>query len=186
MESSAKALIISVAVTAAAIVNSHAQEAPKTPTSSKFRISVGPEAGIPIGSFGDRYDWSFGGSVQGEYSIINNSLSVILNAGFSNVFGSNGVEDLQLIPVRAGLRWYPVNKFYLQGDAGVSFIANKNDLPGSKSASFVYAPQLGTLIGLGGKNYLDAGIRFEGNSKFYNSGSSNNQLALRIAYSFGL
>ncbi|GAA4807946.1 hypothetical protein GCM10023231_41510 [Olivibacter ginsenosidimutans] len=155
-----------------------------------FRLSVGPEVGLPIGNFGDFYDWNLGGSIQGELPILNNDLYVTLNAGFNNFFAKDikGVsgEDLQLIPVKAGLKYFVVNNFYVQGEAGASFVTNKDDVGATKSAAFIYAPQIGYLFPLGGKNYLDAGVRFEGNSKFVDGGSSNNFFGLRIAYSFGL
>lgn len=73
---------------------------------------------------------------------------------------------------------------YIQGEAGVSFVASKSKIDTDKSASFVYAPQVGYLIPLGKGNYLDAGFRFESNSKFYNNGSQANFLGLRVANAF--
>lgn len=155
-----------------------------------IRLSVGPEFGLPVGNFGDFYDWSFGGSVQADFPIINNDLYVTLNAGFNNFFAKDikGVagEDLQLIPVKAGLKYFPVGNFYVQGEAGASFITNKDDIGATKSAAFVYAPQVGYQFNLGGKSYIDAGVRFEGNTKFTDNGSSNNFFGLRVAYGFGL
>lgn len=89
-----------------------------------------------------------------------------------------------MIPVKAGLKYFPVKNLYIQGEAGVSFIVNKSKIDADKSASFVYAPQVGYLIPLGKGNYLDAGFRFESNSKFYNNGSQANFLGLRVAYAF--
>lgn len=155
-----------------------------------FRLSVGPEFGLPVGDFGDAYDWSVGGSIQAEYPILKNDLYVTLNAGFNNFFAKdfNGIsgEDLQLLPVKAGLKYFPVGDFYVQGEAGVSFLTNKDDIGATKSATFAYAPQVGYQFNLGGKSYLDAGVRFQGNSKFTDNGSSNNFFGLRIAYGFGL
>jgi hypothetical protein len=155
-----------------------------------IRLSVGPEVGLPIGDFKDSYDWSIGGSLQADFPILSNDLYVTLNAGYNNFFAKdiNGIsgQDLQLIPVKAGLKYFPISNFYVQGEAGASFLTNKDDIGATKSAAFVYAPQVGYLFHLGGKNYLDAGIRFEGNSKFTDQGSSNNFLGLRVAYGFGL
>jgi hypothetical protein len=94
---------------------------------------------------------------------------------------------MQLIPVKAGLKYFPVgNIFYVQGEAGASFLANKSDLQADKSTGFVYAPQIGALIPLAQKKYLDVGFRWESTSSFYDGGSSANFLGLRVAYSFGL
>lgn len=155
----------------------------------KFRLSVGPDVTLPLGDFGDAFDWSIGGSVQGDYAIYRNDLYVTLNAGFNNFIANDevaGLKDLQMIPVKAGLKYFPAANFYVQAEAGASFLANKDDVGATKSAAFTYAPQVGYLIPLGGRNYLDAGIRFEGNSKFTDGGKTNNLLGLRVAYSFGL
>ncbi|MBE9583986.1 hypothetical protein IM792_05955 [Mucilaginibacter sp. JRF] len=161
-----------------------------TTTGSGIRLSVGPDFGLPVGSFHDSFNWSLGGSVQAEFPILKEQLYVTVNGGFQNYFAKeiNGVtgEDLQLIPAKAGLKYFPVSNFYVQGEAGAAFLTNKSDVGATKSAAFVYAPQVGYLFNVGGNNYLDAGVRFEGNSKFTDNGKSNNLFALRVAYTFGL
>lgn len=162
----------------------------KQPERPKLLLSAGPEAGLPLGDLKDGYDWSLGGSIQGDYAIVKRDLYVTLNAGYTNFFAKDiqGVDtkDLQLIPVKAGLKYYPVSNFYVQAQAGAAFLANKSDLNADNSAVFVYTPQVGYLFHLGRGNYLDAGIRFEGNTKFTDNGKSNNLLGLRVAYAFGL
>ena len=159
----------------------------------EWRISVGPEAGIPIGDFSNEYNWNIGGSAQVDIPIIQ-SLYVTVNAGYQNFFVKNGNfpdnvadKNLQLIPVKAGLKYFFLGDLlYVQGEAGASFLANKSDVGASNAAAFVYAPTVGVLLKLAPKNYIDVGFRFEGTSSFYNGGSSNNFLGLRVAYSFGL
>jgi hypothetical protein len=139
----------------------------------------------------DSYDWSIGGSIQADFPIVKDQLYVTVNGGYQNFFAKkiNGVktgQDLELIPAKAGLKFFIVPSLYIQGEAGATFLANKTDVGATKSTAFVYAPQVGYLFNLGGKNYLDAGVRFEGDTKFTDGGNSNNFLALRLAYSFGL
>jgi len=175
-------------------ISALAQENPapvkSTTTGSGIKLSVGPDFGLPIGSFHDRYKWSVGGSVQADFPILRDQLYITVNGGFQNYFAKdvNGVsgQDLQLIPAKAGLKFFPVNHFYVQGEAGAAFLTNKSDVGATKSTAFVYAPQVGYQFPLGNKNWLDAGVRFEGNTKFTENGKSNNLLALRVAYSFGL
>jgi len=168
-----------------------AQDAPVKAAKQEFRLSVGPEVGLPIGSFKDSYNWSIGGSVQADIPIVQN-LYATVNAGYNNFFVKDelkqlGGKNMQLIPVKAGLKYFPVGDiFYVQGQAGVSFLANKSDLQADKSAAFVYAPQIGAMLKLAPKNYLDIGFFFEGTSSFYDGGSSGNFLGLRVAYAFGL
>jgi hypothetical protein len=149
------------------------------------RLSVGIETGLPVGKFNTGTKWNLGGSVQADFSVVKRVLFITANAGYNNFFTEKSTKgDLQLIPVKAGLKYFPVNNLYIQGEAGVSFLANKSKIDADKSASFVYAPQVGYLIPLGRGNYLDAGIRFESNSKFYEKGNQANFLGLRIAYAF--
>jgi len=60
-------------------------------------------------------------------------------------------------------------------------------LPGKRSMiSFkiksTHAPQIGVLLPVGNRNYIDAGVRYESNTKFYTDGNSNNFFAIRVAY----
>lgn len=189
MKRLSKISLVALALLAGVTFSAKAQTT-STSRPSGLVLSVGVDGGLPLGNFKDDYNWSIGGSLQAEYPIIKKDLYVVLNAGYDNFFAKkiDGVkgQDLQLIPVKAGLKFYPVGNFYIQGLAGVSFIANKSDFDGSKSTVFVYSPQIGYLFNLGKGSFIDAGVKFEGNAKFVDSGESNNFLGLRIAYSFGI
>ncbi|HWD88645.1 MAG TPA: hypothetical protein VG367_11005 [Mucilaginibacter sp.] len=166
----------------------------KTSTSSNGVIlSVGVDAGIPTGNLSNAYDWSLGGSVQADIPVIRHQLFVTVNAGYNNFFGKSNfdntgvdVTNIQLLPVKAGLKFYPVSHFYIQGEAGAAFALNKSDLNFDKSAAFLYAPQIGYQFPLGGKSYLDAGVRWEGTTKFNSNidNSTVNFFGLRVAYAF--
>ena len=165
----------------------------KTTTSNGIILSVGADAGIPTGNLSNNYNWSLGGSVQADIPVVSNQLFVTVNAGYNNIFGKKNIDgsgfdqpNIQLLPVKAGLKYFPVSHFYVQGEAGAAFLLNKSDLAGDdKSAAFLYAPQIGYQFPLGGKSYLDAGIRYEGTTKFssvYND--KVNFFGLRVAYAF--
>jgi len=155
---------------------------------SGIRLSIGADAGVPVGSLRDGYNWNFGGSVQADFPILKNQLYAAVNGGYNNFFAKNSSkrDDLHLIPVKAGLKYFPIPFLYVQGEAGASFLTNKQSIGTGKSAVFVYAPQLGALFNTSGKNYIDAGVRFEGNAKLHDGGKANNFLGLRVAYAFNL
>ena len=182
-----KIAVLSLALVLGLTINANAQ---KTYDRSGIQLSVGPQATLPLGDFKDAYDWSIGGSVQADFPVLKNDLYVVVNAGYNNFFAKEGVgtgKDLGLIPVSAGLKYYfPSTNLYVQGTAGVSFLTNKDDVAADKSAAFVYSPQVGYLINLGGRSALDVAVKFEGDSKIYDAGKSNNFLGLRVAYNFGL
>jgi len=197
MKKTIKTGIVGLALLTAFALTTQAQSTDNgTPTKAaatterpRFLISVGPEANLPLGDFKDAFDWSIGGSVQGEYAILKRDLYVTLNAGYTNFFAKDiagfTTNDLQIIPVKAGLKYYPVGNFYVQGEAGAAFVGNKSDIGADKSAVFAYSPQIGYLFPLGNGSYVDAGVKFESYSKFNDGGKSSNFLGLRVAYGFG-
>jgi hypothetical protein len=157
-------------------------------------ISIGADAGIPTGKLNDTYNWNIGGSVQADIPVLPHQLFVTVNAGYNSIQGKknilgvqgNDAPNIQLLPVKAGLKYFPVSHLYVQGEAGAAFLLNKSDLGDDKSAAFIYAPQIGYQFPLGGKSYLDAGVRYEASTKF-NSVADNSKVnffGLRVAYAF--
>jgi hypothetical protein len=163
-----------------------------TTTSNGVRFSIGVDAGVPTGKLSDNYKWNLGGSVQADIPVAN-QLFVTVNAGYDNVFGKKNIDgtgidatNIQLLPVKAGLKFFPVSNFYIQGEAGVAFLLNKSDLGDNNAAAFVYAPQVGYQFQLGGKSYIDAGVRYEASTKYDSNvdDSKVNFFGLRVAYGF--
>ncbi|MHB8206157.1 hypothetical protein [Mucilaginibacter sp.] len=158
-----------------------------TTTASGIRYSIGVDAGIPTGKLSNAYNWNLGGSLQVDIPIAN-KLFVTANAGYDNIFAKKNLNDknIELLPVKAGLKYFVVSNFYVQGEAGASFLLNKSALGDNKSAAFIYAPQVGYQFQLGGKSFIDAGVRYEASTKF-DSGvddSKVNFFGLRVAYGF--
>src|ERR1700712_1887779 len=83
-------------------------------------ISVGVDAGIPTGKLNDSYNWNIGGSLQADIPVIQHQLFVTANAGYNSFQGKNNIlgsgidaPNIQLLPVKAGLKFFPVNNFYI-------------------------------------------------------------------------
>jgi hypothetical protein len=163
-------------------------------TSNSVIYSVGAESGIAVGNFKDAYKWNLGGSLQADIPIAS-QFYVTINAGYQNYFGKNTIYgttfspvDIHLIPVKAGLKFFPVKDIYVQGEAGAAFVLNKSDVGYSNAAAFIYAPTIGVQLPLNGSSYIDAGVRYEASTKF-TSGVDNtktNILGLRVAYAFAV
>ena len=165
---------------------------PSTSSDKEFRLSVGPEFGLPLGNFSNAYNWTFGGSVQADIPILSR-FYVTVNAGYNEAFvktnsgDDNPGRDLQLIPVKAGLKYFFFDDLvYVQGQAGATFLANKTETGADKSAGFTYSPQVGVLVKLAPKNYIDAGFYWQQTQSFWTGESDLNTLGVRLAYSFGL
>lgn len=171
-------------------------KAQTNPTSTKttgIRYSVGVDAGIPTGNLSDSHSWNLGGSLQADIPVAS-QLFVTVNAGYNYFFGKDvtvdgvtaSVPNIQLLPVKAGLKFFPVSNFYVQGEAGATFLLNKSDVLANNSTVFTYAPQVGYQFPLTGSSYLDAGVRFENTTKL-NSNFDDSKLhfvSLRLAYGF--
>jgi len=162
-----------------------------TTSSNAVRFSIGVDAGIPTGKLSDSYNWNLGGSLQADIPVAS-QLFVTVNAGYDNIFGKKiagsqlTATDIQLLSVKAGLKFFPVSNFYIQGEAGAGFALNKADVGFDNATAFIYAPQIGYQFQLGGKNIIDAGVRYEGSTKFNSKidDSKVNFVALRLAYGF--
>ena len=177
-------------------VAANAQTTTSTSTTTKdgIRYSIGVEAGIPVGSLKDSHKWNLGGSVQADIPVAS-QLFVTVNAGYNNIFGKKDVggiagadvENIQLLPVKAGLKYFVIPNFYVQGEAGAAFLLNKSDVGADKSTAFVYAPQIGVQFPVSANgNFIDAGVRYEATTK-YTSGVDNskvNFVGIRVAYGF--
>ncbi|TKC00896.1 hypothetical protein [Pedobacter cryophilus] len=86
-----------------------------------------------------------------------------------DAFGNELMADL--IPLKAGAKFFFGNTFYFQPEVGVSF-STKEDY----GNPFTYAPSLGYA-----NNKWDFALRYEG---FEYDNSSNGMVAFRVAYAF--
>jgi hypothetical protein len=163
-----------------------------TTTSTGVIYSVGFETGISAGNFNTSYRWNVGGSIQADIPVAG-QLYATVNAGYLNFNGKDNINgsglsapNIRLLPVMAGFKFFPVKMFYVQGDAGAAIALNKTETGFTQTAAFLYSPQIGTVFNVGGKNYIDAGLRYEGTTKFVSSveNSKINFFGLRIAYAF--
>ncbi|WP_114939553.1 hypothetical protein [Mucilaginibacter endophyticus] len=155
---------------------------------------MGQTLGYPPEVINDLYKWSLGASVQAEFPKADR-LAVTANVGYNNVFGKSikgnnfnlDVTDIHRSPLKAGLKFYACQNFHVQVDAGASFLLNKNETGYTKTAAFVYAPQISYLFSLSPKSAIDLGVRFESSIRYPDiNGSTIHFFSLRAAYSFGL
>jgi hypothetical protein len=183
-----------VAATLGFSLGAKAQTSPssKSTTPAGIVYSIGVDGGVPTGNLSNGYNAEFGGSLQVDIPVVS-QLFVTVNAGYSNFYSKDNAygtglkaPDIQLLPVKAGLKFFPVKYFYIQGEAGASFALNKSDLDYTNSAAFIYAPQIGVMIPVGGYNFIDAGFRYEASTKFNSNvdNSTVNFIGLRLAYAF--
>jgi len=82
------------------------------------------------------------------------------------VFNQDTIKKY-VVPVKLGLRYYLLNKFYIGGEAGVGFASNGTN-------SFVYSPSIGIRF----KSGFDFGVKYEN----YSSRLIQDNLSLKLSY----
>jgi len=143
-----------------------------------WRLGIGVEAGIPTGDLNSFSNFDLGGTARLQYDAKSN-LSYMLTAGYYSVFAkelANGVkpDNLGIIPLKAGLKVYPVANIYLSGEVGAGLETNYG-----KNTKLIVSPG----IGYSGNQGLDVGLRYE---NFSGQGSNYGLVGLRVAYGFAL
>ena len=136
-----------------------------------LRFGIGVDAGATLKD-PNRFVLGADGRIQLPFG---NSFSGILTTGYYHFFKSDKAgEGFGIIPLKAGIKYFPVKNVYIAGEAGAGFSTKKGF-----GTSFVYSPSVGLAFG----NGLDVSLKYEDYTKYDGYAS---QLALRVAYGFKL
>ncbi|MBC7914022.1 MAG: hypothetical protein H7Y07_07860, partial [Pyrinomonadaceae bacterium] len=126
--------------------------------SKALRLGVGVSAGIPTN---DDYNIALGADLRLQKDFFSN-ISGTLSAGYTNFSVKDesktalGYDSKGWIPVKAGIKIFPVSRFYISGEVGAAFGTDKG-----QGTALVYAPG----IGVGTNTGIDIGLRYEGIAK---------------------
>lgn len=192
MTNTFKSLLFSLLITGLSFTASAQRSFPDS-----VRIGAGIEAGLVNGTFGEQYKTVFGGSVRVDYPVLH-KLYVTANVGLNlmNPAGSYkgnqaiaGVSTavLKTIPVKLGVKYILFDGFYAQGEVGQTLLTNRKEAYAIYSRSLTFAPQFGMLFPIrNNKAFIDAGIRYEQVSSFYNTKEGFNFWGAHVTYSFKL
>lgn len=140
-----------------------------------WRLGFGIEGGLPTGDANDFYNIQIGGTVRLQYSLKKN-LALTLTSGYYHFIKKDeiaGLSDLQMIPVKVGIKSFFAPHLYFGAEAGAGFELNE-----SNNTKLLLSPALGWA----GKSW-DFGVKYENFS-----GQKNNYgvVGLRVAYGFGI
>lgn len=172
------------------VFSGHAQTKPtlQTSVSSKYtpQLSIGGEFGVPTGDANQIYGKVIGASVKLELPVSASPFSFVITTGISSFllkFNYAGVfNNATYAPLEAGGKYYFSKIGYFEGDLGLS-----SNISGNYSTSknaFIYSPVIGLSAPTNKhKATVDMGIRYE--SRVENGGTVS-QIALRMAYRFGI
>jgi len=173
-------ILLFVVLLAGSIFSSHAQTKPVA------QLSIGGEFGLPTGQASQVYGSTVGASVKLELPVSASKFSFVIAGGISdylvNVNYTGTLEAATYIPVEVGGKYYFSSIGYFEGDLGLSTDVNGNY--SAEKNAFIYAPIIGFSAPTSKhKGTVDIGLRYEGRVE---SGGTVSQVALRLAYRFGL
>lgn len=167
------------------IRNMAAHKKPARPANdNNTEIGINFNAGVDINSSDNKI---LGGDVT-LYQPVTNNLVATFSAGYThmnrqyistygimdghgNVYYNNNLTVRNVAPVKAGLRVFLGDMFYLGGEAGVAFASKRN-------TTFIYSLSLGFKF----KNGLDIGTKYEN----YGNRLVQDALSVKLGYHFNL
>lgn len=166
------------------------------PVPDTTRINIGLSAGLPI-ALGNMYNYNAGAFLQVDYPLTK-TLFVTGSAGYNTLFASPnfsttpggilGVKaaNMQTVPLKLGIKLFAIRHFYIAGEVGQTLLVNRSQVYALKNNAFTFSPHVGMLFFLKNRQYIDAGIRYEAVSTFYNDKANYGFWAAHIAYAFNL
>ncbi|RAJ31657.1 outer membrane beta-barrel protein [Pedobacter cryoconitis] len=170
-----------------AVSNVSAQR--KDPAMSGQKLGIGVDFALPTGTTNDYYKLGVGGSLQFQTPIAHN-LNFTGSAGYLSFTGKEYLGGIlktptyAAIPLKAGLRYFVAENFYVGGELGAAIGTSSG-----ANTAFVYSPGAGFEFPVANKSTVEIGARYEG----WSSGNNVNSyvpvkgfVGLRLAYNFGL
>ena len=171
-----KKILLTLAVIGVAAFSSVAQTttAP-APANGGSKLNIGIEGGLPLGDASNGYTVIIGGSIKYEVPTGKNTFFTV-SAGYNSFLANNELKEFGLgsegfIPVKAGLKYYSDEGFFIEGQLGVVFSTESGG-----GHAFAYSPGIGYTL----KGGFEVGFRYEG---WVNDGTVS-QLGLRLGYRF--
>ena len=137
---------------------------------SALRFQGGLNVGIPAYNL-DGTNLGLGVDLLAHYSVAT-QVAITGDIGYTALLGKNGAGTSNLIPIRAGLRFYPSESFFVAGKIGAGIISND----GSSVTTTAYS------FGLGYK--FDKKLELGGSYDAYSKNGTVGLINLRLGYFF--
>lgn len=141
-----------------------------------FKIGGGLSVVAPASNL-KGYSVGVGIDLLGHYGL-SSQLALTGDVGYTTIFAKDkNAKALNVVPIRAGIRFYPANPFYLGGQVGLGIVSGG----GSSTSGLAYAFGAGYRM----DDKLDLGLNYEGFSKKVNGiTSSFGYIGVRLGYFF--
>jgi hypothetical protein len=136
-------------------------------------ISVGLEAGLPVGQNGKPYSYLIGGSVQYETKP-DADLGITVNGGYLHYPVKKAYEpgSVGFVPLLAGVKYYFSPMAFFHAQLGAAIGTSKG-----QGTGFAYTPGIGVKL----SSNIDAELKYVGIST---KGGTLDNVGLRVAYIF--
>ena len=118
-----------------------------------FKFGGGIEVAAPANNMA-AYAIGVGADLLGHYGL-SDQIALTVDAGYMGFFVKKSYGDgtLSIIPIRGGIRYYPIQHVYVSGRAGVGIMTG-----GTSTTSVAFAFGGGYMV----DNKLDLGLAYEG------------------------
>lgn len=157
-------------------------------------VSIGPELNLPSGGFSGGTSVGFGATVKGELGVLE-KFAITAQVSYVRFPGqriwSGRTEGINAGTAKIGLKYYPSELFYLEGQLGSAFTDQR-----MLRNQFVVSPGVGTFLkNRNNGSYIDLGIRYENWNGYKRNQNQdmiikenflNGFFALRVSYAFPL
>ncbi len=158
-----------VAVAAISLIQLTSVSAQTKNVDHPTRLSAALGIGVPTKSY--MGDVVIAPDVRLQHDLAERTSLTLTTGYYGFIGGPDGNGQSDLIPLKAGAKFFFGNTFYVQPEVGVAFATKSGG-----GTPFVYAPSLGYA-----NNKWDVALRYEG---FEYEGGGNGMVAVRLAYAF--
>ncbi|BAV04053.1 hypothetical protein SAMN05421788_104209 [Filimonas lacunae] len=164
----------------------------KNNTQKGIRLSTGIETYGPLNkNTRSLYEGGYGFYVQTELPVFHSDKFFLTGTyGYSvmntkeDATGKSLRPDMKRFTSKGGMKYFPLNNFYVQAEVGTSMLLNKSSFDNAKSMAFTFAPRVGYQLPLGGHSGLDMSAKYDLTGTHYAGGKSLNMLALNLGYTY--
>ncbi len=138
---------------------------------SGLRVGGGITLAIPVNKL-KGYSIGAGFDLLAQYAL-SRSIAITGDIGYTTVFAKDdNLASFDIVPIRAGIRFFPSSQFYIGGKIGAGIGVGK-----SSGSSTAYAIGAGLIM----SPKLDVSASYEGFSK---NGVAPGYLGIRLGYFF--
>lgn len=198
-----KKVLFFIVIFLGVVYRANAQYNPGYSSFRPLKLGIGISSGFSTGPVSDYFGEAGGISVALEVPLKHSPVSVLFSTGYTFYVSGGGYDagfdgygfdygtyyqgDIaSFIPVEAGLKIFPVSRFFIEGLAGASFNVNSYSSDYTyKPTAFIYSFGAGYSFPMGyrGRNSTDLSLFYENRPE---PGGGYSQVGVKAIFSFAL